>query len=74
MKVDGKGGPLMRRQFLRHLKIPYCELYDLGYTSLGGTNDTHPNPALKVEDGGKTKYRPAYELTEDEEERLGRDW
>ncbi len=74
MKVDGKGGPLMRRQFLRHLKIPYCELYDLGYTSLGGTNDTHPNPALKVEDGGKTKYRPAYELTKDEEERLGRDW
>lgn len=64
----------MRRQFLRHLKIPYCELYDLGYTSLGGTNDTHPNPALKVEDGGKTKYRPAYELTKDEEERLGRDW
>ncbi|KAL9597661.1 MAG: hypothetical protein Q9219_004988 [cf. Caloplaca sp. 3 TL-2023] len=61
--------------FLRHLKIPYCELYDQGYTSLGGTNDTHPNPALRVEGPqGKISYRPAYELEEDREERLGRDW
>lgn len=56
--------------FLRHLDIPYCELYDLGYTSLGGTNDTHPNPALRTGDG---KYLPAYELKKDEEERLGRE-
>jgi len=56
--------------FLKHLHIPYCELYDQGYTSLGGTNDTHPNPALRREGG----YRPAYELVEDGEERLGRDW
>ncbi|KAI4118318.1 MAG: hypothetical protein LQ345_001623 [Seirophora villosa] len=62
--------------FLRHLKIPYCELYDQGYTSLGGTNDTHPNPALRVEgpEGEEVRYRPAYELEEDREERLGRDW
>ncbi|KAF4555628.1 Phosphoadenosine phosphosulfate reductase-like protein [Elsinoe fawcettii] len=62
--------------FIRHLDIPYCTLYDLGYTSLGGTTDTHPNPALKVEASeaeGDVKYRPAYELVEDEEERLGRD-
>ncbi|PSK38061.1 hypothetical protein B9Z65_1252 [Elsinoe australis] len=62
--------------FIRHLDIPYCRLYDLGYTSLGGTTDTHPNPALKVEGSdasGEVKYRPAYELVEDEEERLGRD-
>lgn len=62
--------------FIRHLDIPYCELYDMGYTSLGGTTDTHPNPALKVtesDEAGKPKYRPAYELVEDGEERLGRD-
>ncbi|KAM0717090.1 hypothetical protein Q7P37_006942 [Cladosporium fusiforme] len=57
--------------FLKELDIPYCGLYDLGYTSLGGTTDTHPNPALKQgADGG---FRPAYELEQDEEERLGRD-
>lgn len=57
--------------FLRHLGVEYCDLYNLGYTSLGGTKDTHPNPALKVQ--GEDKYRPAYELVEDGEERLGRD-
>ncbi|RPA97440.1 adenine nucleotide alpha hydrolases-like protein [Choiromyces venosus 120613-1] len=68
--------------FLRELHIPYCILYDMGYTSLGGTKDTHPNPAL-LEDGTevqecpdgerKRKFRPAYELVEDDQERLGRD-
>ncbi|KAK2855760.1 hypothetical protein FQN49_004870 [Arthroderma sp. PD_2] len=68
--------------FIKHLGVEYCPLYDQGYTSLGGTNDTHPNPKLRVgktveaegEGGGeKVAYRPAYELIEDEEERLGRD-
>ncbi|KAF2866240.1 hypothetical protein BDV95DRAFT_505383 [Massariosphaeria phaeospora] len=76
--------------FIRHLNIPYCNLYDLGYTSLGGTTDTHPNPALarqpstsqvpKVDTPNGTtngikapKFRPAYELMDDYEERLGRD-
>ncbi|KXT04712.1 hypothetical protein AC579_616 [Pseudocercospora musae] len=58
--------------FIKELEIEYCELYDLGYTSLGGTDDTHPNPALRKGDG-EEGYRPAYELVEDEEERLGRD-
>lgn len=57
--------------FIKELDIPYCGLYDLGYTSLGGTTDTHPNPALKT--GIDGKFRPAYELVQDEEERLGRD-
>ncbi|KAL2887075.1 putative FAD synthase [Ceratocystis lukuohia] len=56
--------------FLRELGIEYCTLYDQGYTSLGGVNDTFPNPALKKADG--EGFRPAYELTEDLEERLGR--
>ncbi|KAL1618370.1 3'-phosphoadenosine 5'-phosphosulfate sulfotransferase [Neofusicoccum ribis] len=65
--------------FIRYLGIPYCQLYDQGYTSLGGTTDTHPNPALRIpstevdEDRKDGKFRPAYELVEDYEERLGRD-
>ncbi|KAK5107888.1 hypothetical protein LTR62_000598 [Meristemomyces frigidus] len=62
--------------FLREVGVEYCELYDEGYTSLGGTEDTHPNPALAVvaEPGEMRRFRPAYELVEDGEERLGRDW
>ncbi|KUI63776.1 putative FAD synthase [Cytospora mali] len=58
--------------FIRLLDIPYLSLYDQGYTSLGGTKDTHPNPLLKREGEGEG-FRPAYELLEDNEERLGRD-
>lgn len=57
--------------FIREVGVEYCQLYDEGYTSLGGTDDTFPNPALKVEGG--EGFRPAYELVEDGEERLGRD-
>jgi len=58
--------------------VPYCLLYDLGYTSLGGTRDTLPNPALRRESvsaSGSTvvDFRPAYELVQDQEERLGRE-
>lgn len=66
--------------FIREIGVEYCGLYDEGYTSLGGREDTHPNPALALRNGegdgrGAVEgYRPAYELVEDGEERLGRDW
>jgi hypothetical protein len=51
----------------------------MGYTSLGGTTDTHRNPALRRQSTSGTgtpkfEFRPAYELIQDDEERLGRDW
>lgn len=69
--MHGFKSKLTLLQFIRHLEIPYCKLYDLGYTSLGGTTDTHPNPALKADSSGH--FKPAYELVEDKAERLGRD-
>jgi FAD synthetase len=52
--------------------IDYCKMYDQGYTSLGGVNDTHRNPKLRDE-GAEGGFRPAYSMTEDVEERLGRE-
>lgn len=55
--------------FLRELEIPYCVLYDQGYTSLGSTTSTVRNPDLRREDGS---YKPAYSLTDNTLERVGR--
>ncbi|EST04557.1 Phosphoadenosine phosphosulfate reductase [Kalmanozyma brasiliensis GHG001] len=68
--------------------IPYCLLYDQGYTSLGSTYNTLPNPELRIkgeqeggsEDGAllvgdgtaKGRWKPAYMLKDGTMERAGR--
>ncbi|KEG12489.1 phosphoadenosine phosphosulfate reductase-like protein [Trypanosoma grayi] len=49
--------------------LPFCRLYTLGYTSLGGLDNTTPNPLLRRSDG---TFRPAWELSDSSAERSGR--
>ncbi|KAL7420329.1 3'-phosphoadenosine 5'-phosphosulfate sulfotransferase [Cryptotrichosporon argae] len=57
--------------FLRALAVPYCALYDAGYTSLGSTTNTDRNPLLRDESapGG---WLPAWRLQDEAQERAGR--
>lgn len=55
--------------FLRGAHAPYCSLYDHGYTSIGGTDNTSPNSALQKEDG---TFCPAHALADGRMERAGR--
>ena len=68
--------------FLRKLELPYCSLYDEGFTSIGERHNSRPNPRLMISaqegdneghiDNNSEKYRPAYELTDGNLERLSR--
>ncbi|CAN6463642.1 unnamed protein product [Victoria cruziana] len=60
--------------FLLTCKVPYCSLYDQGYTSIGSIYDTVPNSLLSVSDssGSKGSFRPAYLLADGRLERAGR--
>lgn len=55
--------------FLRLFELPYCSLYDEGFTSLGSIKNTFPCPALARPQGG---YWPAYMLKDFDQERAGR--
>ena len=55
---------------LKSNKVPYCPLYDQGYTSLGDADKTHPNPALNQ---NGNSYLPAFMLQDEALERSGRE-
>ncbi|XP_059621867.1 uncharacterized protein LOC132265297 [Phlebotomus argentipes] len=61
-------------EYVQANHVPYCKLYDVGYTSLGGRGNTAPNPNLRYVDPktGEIKYYPAYCLRNDGMERAGR--
>jgi FAD synthetase len=56
--------------FLKRFNVPYCSLYDLGYTSLGDINNSIRNEALKDPQTGL--YKPAYMLENAYNERNSR--
>jgi len=58
--------------YLLHLGVPYCSLYDRGYTSLGSVTNTIKNPSLLVDDLKTEVYLPAYKLLDASKERNGR--
>ena len=50
--------------------VPYCSLYDQGFTSLGSKDASARNPALRRDDGS---YQPAWMLQDGTSERHGRE-
>lgn len=57
--------------FLLKHNVPYCSLYDKGYTSLGDKTKTFPNELLKNPNNPE-HYLPAYTLLDGSSERNGR--
>ncbi|KAJ1971728.1 FAD1 flavin adenine dinucleotide synthetase [Dimargaris xerosporica] len=57
--------------FLRRFDVPYCALYDQGFTSLGDRTTTLPNQLL-ANPRSPTGYDPAWTLTDCSYERQGR--
>ncbi|CAH2107658.1 unnamed protein product [Euphydryas editha] len=59
--------------YILQRQVPYCSLYDRGYTSIGSIHNTCPNPSLAYKDEyGRIAYRPAWMLKDPSEERSGR--
>lgn len=57
--------------YIRYHGIPYCCLYDMGYTSLGGRLNTFPCEELRNEER-VCLYEPAFKLIDESKERVGR--
>lgn len=59
---------------IRSSNMPYCSLYNKGYTSIGNIDNTIPNSALCTSAEGDISevYKPAYELLDIELERTNR--
>ncbi|CAF0735339.1 unnamed protein product [Rotaria sp. Silwood1] len=60
--------------FLTTFGVPYCSMYDQGFTSLGDKETTIKNPRLLYEnhETGLMEYKPAYLLEDEISERDGR--
>ncbi|OWR44285.1 molybdopterin-binding protein [Danaus plexippus plexippus] len=58
--------------YILQRKVPYCKLYDRGYTSIGSIYNTLPNKSLAFTDDGRTMYHPAWMLADAGLERAGR--
>lgn len=56
--------------FIRIFHLPYCKLYDMGYTSIGTMDDTTTNEGLWSHLIGG--YLPPWRLADGQQERLGR--
>lgn len=63
---------LERESFDSNFPITYCSLYDAGYTSIGGCDNTVRNPQLKRKDSQQERFWPAWWVLEDDIERLSR--
>lgn len=73
--------------FIRNLNVPYCSLYDYGFTSIDRPNNTSPNPSLVIENSinsfneliehsstpDNRLYLPGYLLERDDLERCCRE-
>lgn len=60
--------------YLLYFRVPYCTLYDEGYTSLGNMKNTVRNTCLRAYDVFQEQevYLPACKLMDAKKERNGR--
>ena len=60
--------------FIKDLHLPYCDLYNKGYSSFGTQSNTQKNKKLlRVAPDGTEYFVPAWHLTDSKDERCNRD-